>query len=232
MPLGSLREQLTFPDSYAALVAARRSSSTTPVAVAPPPAGSAGGAPAASGGSGGKGGGKDGKDGGDSGDEEGGHVSPTVASSGSRRLPFVRGSGSGSGSGGGGAAAVAAGGYRRVSTEADLGSGEGAGGLGSAATDAELRELLTTACLPNLLARWARGRRRAGPERGQRLRSRGGLQAAAGCCHEHTAHARMRPDIEHAPLARLLACPSACLQGARPAMCLLVPHCLQLVVTA
>lgn len=147
MPLGSLREQLTFPDSYAALVAARRGSSA---GAGSTPAGSAGSAPAPSGSSGGKGGGKDGND---SGDEEGGLVSPTVASAGGRRLPFVRGSASLGGSSGSGGAA--AGGYHRVSTEAELGSGEGAGGLGSAATDAELRELLATACLPDLLARRA-----------------------------------------------------------------------------
>lgn len=139
MPLGSLREQLTFPDSYAG-TAAKGTLADLP--------GEGGGSAARR--HSGSGGGDS-----DSGEEDEGALPARAVGSGSgRRLPVVR-------------SGPAAAGYRRVASGKGLAaSAAGAGAaeapdsarLGaSAASDAELRELLATVCLPSLLPRQAGG---------------------------------------------------------------------------
>lgn len=137
MPLGTLREQLTFPDSYAAI------------------ARSAAAATAAAGGGGDGGGGatttssdtaraKRSGSGSDSGEDEGGEL-PGGAGGGARRLAILR--------------ATASGTYRRASGGRAEGGGMravGAGGPASSpAQDEELRGLLDAVMLPKLLARCA-----------------------------------------------------------------------------
>ena len=134
MPLGSLRDQLTFPDS---------AGRTNP---AP------GESPGDTGGSAvrrhsGSGGGDS-----DSGEEDAGTLPARAVGGGARRLPLVR-------------SGPAAAGYRRVASSKGIGTsaeaprGPDVSGPGrlcaSPALDAELRELLSTVCLPNLLARQA-----------------------------------------------------------------------------
>lgn len=134
MPLGSLRDQLTFPDS---------AGRTNP---AP------GESPGDTGGSAvrrhsGSGGGDS-----DSGEEDAGTLPARAVGGGARRLPLVR-------------SGPAAAGYRRVASSKGIGTSaeapwgadmSGSGRLcASPALDAELRELLSTVCLPSLLARQA-----------------------------------------------------------------------------
>jgi hypothetical protein len=140
MPLGSLREQLTFPDSYAVTAEAARKSLDQGgggAAAAAPPHGSAAH--------------KRGGEGGDSdsGEDEGGGAA--LAAGGARRGASLRG--------------IAAGAYRRLSGGRSKPLGGGGGMLGSTglpvaapaaspALDAELRALLDAVCLPSLLVRW------------------------------------------------------------------------------
>lgn len=140
MPLGSLREQLTFPDSYAGAAAGNGS---------PVPGESLGeGGGTAPRRHSGSGGGDS-----DSGEEDEGAPSGAAVGSG-RRIPVVR-------------SGPAAAGYRRVASSKGVAVSGGAPGApeavdhgrpgpspaASAALDAELRELLATVCLPNLLPR-------------------------------------------------------------------------------
>ncbi|KAL4446294.1 hypothetical protein ABPG77_003101 [Micractinium sp. CCAP 211/92] len=129
MPLGTLREQLTFPDSCAAVARSSADASSN----------SAGEA-AASGGKSARS--KRGGSGSDSGEDEGGEQ-PGAAGGGVRRLAILRGTASGS--------------YRRTSGGRAEGGGMlavGAAGPGSSpAQDEELRGLLDAVMLPKLLAR-------------------------------------------------------------------------------
>ncbi|KAI3434840.1 hypothetical protein D9Q98_002895 [Chlorella vulgaris] len=147
MPLGTLREQLTFPDSCATTMAA------TAAAAAAMDDGDdlAGGpVPVPSSGAGHKRGGDGGGDS-DSGEDDdgGGRRTAATAAGGARRAANLRG-----------------GSYRRLSSgsskqaaDAGVGDGDGVGGTSSSSAaanpvlDAELRGLLDAVCLPSLLAR-------------------------------------------------------------------------------
>ncbi|PSC70542.1 ABC transporter ATP-binding [Micractinium conductrix] len=137
MPLGTLRDQLTFPDSYATTAGPSRAAASSKSGAA---------ADGLGGGSSGAGHRRRSGDDGDSGsgDEERGQE---LAAGGSRRLAILRGNTSS---------------YRRLSSARGEARPDGgargmlsldSGGAASTAQDAELRELLETVCLPNLLAR-------------------------------------------------------------------------------
>ncbi|EFN57216.1 hypothetical protein CHLNCDRAFT_143667 [Chlorella variabilis] len=143
MPLGTLREQLTFPDSYAEVAASAR-----------PASGSSGGGGSAEDGAAAAGGGighKRSGDGGggdsDSGEDEGEGEGAPRAAGGARRAASLRG--------------VAGSGYRRLSGGRRKPLPEGGAMLDSGlaspacspALDAELQGLLEAVCLPSLLAR-------------------------------------------------------------------------------
>ncbi|KAL4856100.1 Tubulin polyglutamylase ttll6 [Chlorella vulgaris] len=148
MPLGTLREQLTFPDSCAATMAAAAAAAAA-MDDGDDPAG--GPLPVPSSGAGHKRGGDGGGDS-DSGEDDGGggrRMAATAAAGGARRAANLRG-----------------GSYRRLSSgsskqaaDAGVGNGDGVSGTGSSSAaanpvlDAELRGLLDDVCLPSLLAR-------------------------------------------------------------------------------
>ncbi|KAL4423783.1 hypothetical protein ABPG75_001084 [Micractinium tetrahymenae] len=141
MPLGTLREQLTFPDSYAAIA---RSAAAAAAAVDETGDG-APGASATSGGGAGRG--KRGDGGNDSGEDENAEQLGT-AGGGARRLAILR--------------ATASGSYRRAGSgrpegssmlAVGAGSPGGSGPGSSPAQDEELRGLLDAVMLPKLLAR-------------------------------------------------------------------------------
>jgi hypothetical protein len=149
MPLGTLREQLTFPDSYAAVDACARPSLDGEM---PDGLGASAGAAAADRSAGHKRDDGDGAlDGGGSADGSG-EGGALLASGAARGLASLR--------------SLTSGGYRRLSggRSSKLETGGGAGGtlgaelaspVSSPAVDAELQGLLDTVCLPNLLSRYA-----------------------------------------------------------------------------
>lgn len=134
MPLGTLREQLTFPDSYAANARSAAAAGQGPSEGAHDAADGEAAARAKRGGSGS-----------DSGEDEGGAVAAGAAGGGVRRLAILRGTATGS--------------FRRAGGGHPEGGSMlavGAGGFGtSAAQDEELRGLLDAVMLPKLLARCA-----------------------------------------------------------------------------
>jgi hypothetical protein len=147
MPLGTLREQLTFPDSCATTMAATAAAAAA-MDDGDDPAGAP--VPVPSSGAGHKRGGDGGGDS-DSGEDDGGGGRRTAATAagGARRAANLRG-----------------GSYRRLSSgsskqaaDAGFGDGDGVGGTSSSSAaanpvlDAELRGLLDAVCLPSLLAR-------------------------------------------------------------------------------
>ena len=188
MPLGSLREQLTFPDSYAGAAALQAVQSTLSGSSTGSPADGGLGGSTARKHSGGGGGGDS-----DSGEEDEGALSGHAVGSGSgRRLPIVRG--------GGGTA-----GYRRVASSKGLaptGAAPGSSALhspaGSPALDAELHQLLSTVCLPNLLPRCA-----ACPERDRR-----GAFVPGGADAACLQRRRLAPSLSPLPLY-VLPCPAS-----------------------